>query len=322
LEKSYISLDGNIAYYPKMSFKARRIVHWTATEWLGPSKKNKVQLPKDNTSRSKTISNKAATRIRDCVTWLIDSSSSKKLHYKTYDPITLEEIVKTCWFRINFITLTLPSKQVHDDVTLHEKVFKQWIRWWQRKEPNLLYIWKAETQKNRNLHYHLCTNSFIPKEDLTRSWNHHLESLGYVSRSRSKVPQSTNVKAVWNEKKLQHELAKYISKKDFDLDKKTGQKVFRRIPNLKKWAASAELLKIKIPAEHNNDLLESECTALKDVSDIKKVETGMGSVWLQLIDPQQVQKAPNIAKRYRDSIQGLVARNQSVNAQYLEDEPL
>jgi hypothetical protein len=44
------------------------------------------------------------------------------------------------------------------------------------------YIWRAEKQKNGNIHYHLITDVFIPHWDLRKKWNQYLQNLGYITR--------------------------------------------------------------------------------------------------------------------------------------------
>ena len=82
-------------------------------------------------------------------------------------------------FKASFITLTLPSAQRHSDLEIKELLdkFLQALR--NRGLKN--YVWKAEIQKNQNIHFHLAMDKFFEWFVLRDLWNHHLESLDYVS---------------------------------------------------------------------------------------------------------------------------------------------
>lgn len=155
---------------------------------------------------NRIVSSKQAKRIRYYTNLLIDASKSKKVYSK--------ESGKWYSFKVNLITLTLPSKQIHNDVEIHQKIFKEFIRAWKRVAPELLYIYKAEVQDNGNLHYHLTTNTFIHHRDLRNMWNYYAEKLGYVSRSGLDSPNSTDVHSVKSVKKLAAYMVSYLSKKD------------------------------------------------------------------------------------------------------------
>lgn len=157
------------------------------------------------------MSTKQASRIRYYVNLLIDASKSKKVYQASTK--------KWYSFKVNLVTLTLPSQQIHMDKEIHEKIFKSFIRAWKQKSPELLYIYKAEVQDNGNLHYHLTTNTYIHHRELRNMWNYYCEKLGYVSRSGIESPNSTDVHSVKNIKKLAGYMVAYLSKKDLYTDK-------------------------------------------------------------------------------------------------------
>ena len=86
-------------------------------------------------------------------------------------------------FKINFITLTLPSAQIHTDYELKALV-NDWLKGWSRKGLKS-YVWKAEKQKNGNIHFHITTNHYIHHTDIRNSWNVVLRRLGYIEKYRS-----------------------------------------------------------------------------------------------------------------------------------------
>jgi hypothetical protein len=127
-------------------------------------------------------------------------------------------------FRINFITLTLPSAQGNfSDKDIHTKIFLPWLRYCQRRFGLNLYIWRAERQKNGNIHYHLLTNTWIDKHELTKTWNYHCDKLKlwreYKRKHGEKQAPSTNVKNASNEKEVAEYIRKYVRKKSNAKDK-------------------------------------------------------------------------------------------------------
>ncbi len=117
-------------------------------------------------------------------------------------------------FKINFCTLTLPSKQIHGDREIVKKILEPFLRIMRDRYSMGEYIWKAEVQDNDNLHFHLTTNIFIHYRKLRYEWNKCCEKLGYVTRGKVEDPNSTDVHSVQNIKNLAGYLCGYMSKKD------------------------------------------------------------------------------------------------------------
>lgn len=176
---------------------------------------------------SNSMSLKSVQRLRDAVNILYGTAKTKKLYVAD-----LEQYFN---FKLNFITLTLPSLQRHTDKVIHNKIFKKFIERWKRRNSNLLYIYKAEVQDNGNLHYHVTTNSFIHHSRLRKWWNNACNTLGYVDNSSSKDPNSTDVHAVKNVKNFAAYMCTYFSKKDIYTKKlKRFHRIYyKKLKNLK-----------------------------------------------------------------------------------------
>lgn len=187
---------------PCATIRPDRIVQYEY--WHGDRKKQ-VSRPKTNLQKAH-ISKKASQRLEASIYLLCQSATTKRIWDKNYQ--------RWFSFKVNFITLTLPSKQIHSDVDIFRSIFKPFIRWWRGKNPSLLYIWKAEKQDNGNLHFHITSNSFIHWRTLRSKWNMCCESLGYVSRYAGNDPNSTDVHSVRNIRRLPAYLASYMTKKD------------------------------------------------------------------------------------------------------------
>ncbi|MFC0181479.1 hypothetical protein SAMN04515674_104256 [Pseudarcicella hirudinis] len=100
-----------------------------------------------------------------------------------------------------FITLTLPSKQLHHDNFIKNECLDPFIEWLKSdreyitrkgKGKGLLqgcnvkvYLWRAETQKNGQLHFHIIVDRWIDKDQIRWRWNQIVNRLGYVDRFRN-----------------------------------------------------------------------------------------------------------------------------------------
>lgn len=86
----------------------------------------------------------------------------------------------------SFVTLTLPSNQRHTDTEITKLVLGRFLDRARKLGIMKNYIWKAEKQKNGNIHYHLLTDSYINKTIVYRLWLLSLERLHYVTLYREK----------------------------------------------------------------------------------------------------------------------------------------
>ena len=93
--------------------------------------------------------------------------------------------------KIQFITLTLPSKQVHSDKIIKSKALNQFLTEIREKYGVKKYIWKAEKQQNANIHFHILTDQFIPYQDLNGIWNRIMAKMGYVWEYSQRMKKMT-----------------------------------------------------------------------------------------------------------------------------------
>jgi hypothetical protein len=123
--------------------------------------------------------------------------------------------------------------------------------------PSFAYVYRIETQENGNIHYHLVTNTFIHYHDLRVYWNRYVNELGYVDRSTSNDPNSTDVHKVADIKDMAAYCAKYLSK--------NNENDRRRI-DIRDWGCSVALTKFKIPViECPSEIVKNECRAINRV---------------------------------------------------------
>lgn len=92
-------------------------------------------------------------------------------------------------FKIAFITLTLPSTQVHSDKEIKKQCLNQFLVEIKKRHHVKNYVWRAEKQKNGNIHFHILCDKFIPWSEIRDTWNRICEKLGYVGRYRKEMKQ-------------------------------------------------------------------------------------------------------------------------------------
>jgi hypothetical protein len=91
--------------------------------------------------------------------------------------------------KIVFVTLTLPSQQIHTDKEIKDNCLHQFLIELQKRFKVNTYIWKAEKQTNGRLHFHLVCDKFIPHQWLRSTWNRCINKLSYVDRYQAAMQQ-------------------------------------------------------------------------------------------------------------------------------------
>jgi len=125
------------------------------------------------------ISKKASSKIRKGIEWLLVLAQDKK----TYSI----KKGKDFKFKVAFITLTLSSKQKHSDQVIKSECLNQFLIEAKKKWNVTHYLWRAESQKNGNIHFHILVDKFCPWSELRDTWNRIQNKLGYVDRYRAEM---------------------------------------------------------------------------------------------------------------------------------------
>jgi hypothetical protein len=119
-------------------------------------------------------------------------------------------------YYITFLTLTLAELQEHDDNTIKRQILDPYIQYLIRVHGVKNYYWKAEPQKNGNIHFHLLIDKFINKSEINNSWNVAQNKLGYVDKYYTKTgdinPPSTKIESIRDKKNGIGYLLKYSTK--------------------------------------------------------------------------------------------------------------
>ncbi len=181
------------------------IPHSHRNQLSGFRKKNEVQ------------SNQSKTRMINAINWLFLFSNKKTI--KVTDGFKNKktgEMQYSFTYRLGFITLTLPSTQKHTDEFIKEHMLQP-LLYWLTRYYNCNYVWKAETQQNGRIHFHITVDAFIPWRALAAKWNTVCAKYEYCTvfdnlEKDYKEDAATQIKAIVNEKGLAPIIGGYLTK--------------------------------------------------------------------------------------------------------------
>jgi hypothetical protein len=207
--------------YPVLQVRPWGLLAYDRKEWHRTKRKE----PKNTTQSSPNTNNNAdgtlikaysgtmtpfaKKKLKRAIQLMVASAKDKEaINFKTGN---------TFKFKVNFITLTLPSPQNQiTDKQLKSECLDNFIKRMRRVCKLNNYVWRAEKQKNGNLHFHMITDTYLHLEKIRNHWNAVLNKFGFIDRFEEKHghrnPNSTDVHAVWKVKNLTQYFIKYMSK--------------------------------------------------------------------------------------------------------------
>ncbi len=175
---------------------------------------------------------------------------------------------------LSFSTFTITENQKHSDEIItkhfidfldHLKKVKNYIidsitKERTKKECLKIqnYIWRAETQENGNIHFHLIADCFLNQDMLRRVWNGYLKKMGYKygygAANIQSLKKDKNGKSI---KDVENYLCKYMTKQPFknkykymkrnELQNIPDEEKYRRPVIGKSWGCSKALLSLEYP---------------------------------------------------------------------------
>jgi hypothetical protein len=182
------------------------------TEWLIPERKFHDNSLKnlDNNFNHKKLSSSAKKKAKKAIKYMLYNANDKKVYNETTN--------SHFTYKVGFITLTLPSAQIHSDQEIKAKCLNHFLIEAKNKWNATNYVWKAERQVNGNLHFHILFDVWIPYRELRQVWNRIINKLGYVDRfeakHKKKNPNSTDVHSLYKIKDVTKYIIKYMTKAD------------------------------------------------------------------------------------------------------------
>jgi len=154
------------------------------------------------------ISKAKASRIRRKLTaWLKSIEAGGKAGYRKKDGYVRKPV---------FLTLTLSAEQIVSDNVVKRKLLTPFIAELRRKYGVTYYFWRAEAQKNGNIHFHLIVDNYLPYKQIREVWNRHQNALGLIDKFEAKhlhrQPNSVDLKGVADVKNFIAYVLKYALK--------------------------------------------------------------------------------------------------------------
>jgi hypothetical protein len=172
---------------PRVTVHPDKLVLYKEAKWIGTRRSNNSQTTDSNeiseanlsflhSARKNNgfLSNHAKRKLNKSLDYMIVTSDRKKVYSKVQK--------KYISYRIVFVTLTLPAKQIHSDKEITNKCWNQFIIELRKYHNVKRFVWRAEKQENGNIHYHILINQFVEWQELRKRWNRIVNKLGYVDR--------------------------------------------------------------------------------------------------------------------------------------------
>jgi hypothetical protein len=187
------------------------------------------------------LSANSKRKLRKSILWMAKLATEKRVFVKQLD--------RAIKFKLSFITLTLPSKQIHTDTEIKRECLNYFLQWLRDSRNVKSYVWKAEIQKNGNIHFHITTDAFIHYQDVRNKWNQFVNRLGYVDRYHQSGnegdPPSTEIKSVKKVKNIAAYLVAYLSDGNNKSNKKNKAEYHSRVIDGRLYGVSRYLSNIK-----------------------------------------------------------------------------
>ncbi len=129
-------------------------------------------------SHNLELSDNAYRTMRKKINWLY--YLSKPRHRKTYNGKDIYN------FKMCFLTLSLSSRQKHTTAEITKSMFNQLLTELRQRSGMENYLWRLEYQKNGNVHYHLCSDTYLDYYFVLPIWNRIQENYGYIEDYKAK----------------------------------------------------------------------------------------------------------------------------------------
>lgn len=206
--------------FPVLQIRPNLLLAYDQIEWFIRPRRKDLESPMINFKGEKTyqglINSASAKRLKRAVNLLVAASEWKTaMNFHTGQEFK---------FKVNFITLTLPAAQGEiTDKEIKKQVLDVWLKMARRRFKLRSYVWRAERQKNGNIHFHITSDTFIWHNEIRDTWNDRCERLGLITAFEKKNghrnPNSTDVHSVNSIQNLAGYMVKYMSKGDYSPEK-------------------------------------------------------------------------------------------------------
>ena len=238
-------MQSNLTLIPTLAIHPHQINFYNEIHWepFKPSR-NKISYPGQNNEHGAEHLLQSKRTAQGKVSKVAKRKMSKSIDYllllaneKYIEPYMTGKAFN---FKVAFITLTLPSAQIHEDNEIKRKCLNSFIIEIQKRYKVKNYVWRAELQQNGNIHFHLLIDKFIHWNEIRNRWNRIINKLGYVDRYREKMKEffksgfqiRTDLEKNWS---IEKQKASYKRNKltDFTNPNSTDIHSLKKIRNIK-----------------------------------------------------------------------------------------
>jgi len=93
-------------------------------------------------------------------------------------------------FKINFLTLTLSAHhELLTDKDIKYKMLNSFLTQMKQRHGMRSYVWKAELQRNGQLHFHITSDTYLPWESVREVWNRLQAQNGIIALYRRNMQE-------------------------------------------------------------------------------------------------------------------------------------
>lgn len=208
-------MSAQITHIPFARFYPWKIVFFSIPD--GYKRKFSSMEEQRKKSYSGMISSNISAKIRDRC-YLLHYITPRR---KIFNPL----LDKDVYFRLSFITLTLSASQSVADREITRNLLAPFIRHFRYTGHLKNYVWKAEKQKNGNIHYHILSDMFVTFSELLSYWNYCQSKTDMIDRFYLKyghrMPNSVDIRQVKSGNSAAKYISKYFSKSSDRIEGKT-----------------------------------------------------------------------------------------------------
>lgn len=162
----------------------------------------------------KTYNGYMSRQTKSYITKLLDNWFMTVRHFNKYQAIPAKLQQK----KLVFFTLTLPSKQRHDDNFIKREILNKFIVSARYHGYVDDFFWRAEKQKNGNIHFHFLADRYFDKKILQNLWNRCLVKDGYIDEFEKKYkhrnPPTTQIQEIPANQNIIDYVIKYVGKNE------------------------------------------------------------------------------------------------------------
>lgn len=167
-------------------------------------------------ARKEVQSKQSIKGMTNAINWMFLFSEKKNIYSKKPFINNKGELQHNFKFRLAFITLTMPGEQVHSDEYIKKHMLQPFLYWLTRYY-TANYVWKAETQLNGNIHFHITIDTFVHWRSIRAKWNsicakHNYCKFYQEEGTNDKGNAATQIKAIRNEDGIARIIGGYLTK--------------------------------------------------------------------------------------------------------------